>query len=166
MQMKLLIKILAVIASVVLIGCGYKPTSTYIKKSIGELVYVKTIIDLQNPENSIIAKDVLIESIIRQTHATITDSPNNATAQIFIRFKRVEFTSIQKDNDGYDVTFQTKVTLVVKVKKNDKIDIYEIAGMDIYEIEPRSITAQINKQDSIKNASAKAINEFLSKVGL
>jgi len=121
---------------------------------------------LQNPENSIIAKDVLTESIIRQTHATITDSPNNATAQIFIRFKRVEFTSIQKDNDGYDVTFQTKVTLVVKVKKNDKIDIYEIAGMDIYEIEPRSITAQINKQDSIKNASAKAINEFLSKVGL
>ena len=43
------------------LGCGYKPMSYFANKALGDKVYVKLKINLENPEESVRIKDMINE---------------------------------------------------------------------------------------------------------
>jgi hypothetical protein len=149
-----------------IVGCGYRPTSEFVKNRLGSLVYIKSIISLKNPTNSVIVKDALVESIIKKTSAKIVNSASIATSRIYIEFKSVKLTSLQKDEEGYDITFETAVKINIKVTRENKTKSYNLVGHDVFGLEAGGISSDIKKKESIKNASIKAINEFLSRIGI
>lgn len=150
------------IFSLFFIGCGYKPSSTYTKKSINQNVYVGIEVNPKEPTNIPFIKDSMIEAVVSRFHSRVVDK-NSADTVINIELKNVSFTPLTYDSNGYVTAYRAVTTLVFKYgKPNEPQNLFYASGEYDFNIEPNSVISDSNRQDAIKNASAKAIDSFIS----
>lgn len=159
-------RLLVLFFTLLILGCGYKPSSIYAKKALGERIYADIKIDLREPENTILIKDAINEAIVSRFKAKITNSAE-ASSKIFVKLKEIEFNPIQYDKDGYIVRYRTiaklQIDYILQSGKKDKI---EVDGYYDFLIEPDSIISDTKRFEAIKYASLKALDKFVSKVSI
>jgi len=154
--------VLITIFSLLFIGCGYKPSSTYTKKSINQKVYVGIEVNPKEPTNIPFIKDSMIEAVVSRFHSRAV-SKESADTVINIELKSVNFTPLTYDSNGYVTAYRALISLVIKYgKPNESPNLFYASGEYDFNIEPNSVISDTNRQDAIKNASAKAIDSFIS----
>ncbi|NPA74035.1 MAG: hypothetical protein GXO12_04920 [Epsilonproteobacteria bacterium] len=163
-----MVKYFAMILSVFLfLGCGYKPSSYYTKRVIGDKIYAKVLIDINDPENSVLIKDAINEAIVTKFKSSITDDPAKSNSKFIVKFKSKSFEPIAYDKDGYVVSYKAKVSLnITYIDKFGKKQNMDVKGTYDFPIEANSIISDSKRFEAIKFASYKAISEFISKIAI
>jgi len=147
-------------------ACGYKPTSVYTKKVLGEQIFVKVETSLEDPENSVLIRDAVNEAVIYKFNAKIADE-ERASSKLFVKLEQVSFQPIEYDRNGYVIAYKTNVTLLTsyhdgaKVKKSLKTH-----GDYDFNIESNSVISDTKRFNAIKEASQKAIDAFISRISV
>ena len=151
---------------VFLTACGYKPTSVYTKKILGEEIYVKVETSLEDPENSVLIRDAVNEAIIYKFHAKISDK-KEASSKLFVKLEHVNFQPIEYDSNGYVIAYKTNVTLQTSYhdKNNKRISLKTYGDFD-FNIASNSIISDTKRFNAIKEASQKAIDAFISRIAV
>lgn len=148
-------------------GCGYRPSSYYTKKILGDKIYTEVYIDINDPENSVLIKDAINEAVVSRFRSKIVDKIDEANTLFYVKFKSKSFTPIAYDNDGYVVAYKAKVSLeITYVDKAGKKDSFDVSGTYDFPIEANSVISDSKRFEAIKFASYKAISEFISKLSV
>ncbi len=155
------------ISLVVLVtACGYKPTSVYTKKVLGEAIYVKVETSLEDPENSVLIRDAINEAVIYKFHAKIAEK-KESSAKLFVKLEQVNFQPIEYDSNGYVIAYKTNVTLLTSYhdKKNRRKSLKTYGDFD-FNIASNSVISDTKRFNAIKEAAQKAIDAFISRIAV
>jgi hypothetical protein len=160
--------ILSTLAILFFIGCGYKPTSYYTKKSISDKVYVSLAINIANPQNSLFIKDSLNEILISRFKSSLVELPKDATTTIDINLKSITLTTLQYDESGYSSLYKASVS--IGLSYNNKITkrsgSFTLNGEYTFAIDSNSVISNNKQIEAIKIASSNALEELLSKFAI
>ena len=149
-----------------LTACGYKPTSVYTKKVLGEQIYVKVETSLEDPENSVLIRDAVNEAVIYKFHAKIAKE-KDATSKLLVKLEHVNFQPIEYDSNGYVIAYKTNVTLLTSYHdKREKRKSLKTYGDFDFNIASNSVISDTKRFNAIKEASQKAIDAFISRIAV
>lgn len=160
--------LLIFVVSFIFVGCaGYKPSSYYTKKEIGGKVFVNLNINIDNASNSVVIKDAMNEMIVSRFGSTLVDSKDDANTIINLSLGSVGLSAIQYDSQGYVSIYRASVSLNVKYKANGFTKSLTLS--DYYDFAVDSSDASVSdtaKEEAIKIAASKALEEILSKIAI
>lgn len=162
----LLNKFFAIILLLVLSGCGYKPASYYAKELVGGKVFVESAVSLEDPKNSVIVKDTLIEILTSKLHANITTNKNDADLVMNSRLDSVAMSELGYDNKGYIRTYRASVNITINYISTKKSGAMSVGGSYDFSLDDTSTISETKRFEAIKIASQKAMSDFVSKVGV
>lgn len=155
-----------VFVTIFLFGCGYKPTSQLIREEVGDSIYANVEIDLIDPENSVLLQDALNQAVLAKFKTKLV-AKEKATSFIDIKLNSVSFIPIRYNRDGYVIFYRTKVFLHIKfINREQKRKSLLLSGEYDFEMEPNSIISESRRFESIKFASLKALEQFISLVAI
>ena len=148
------------------VSCGYKPTLLYTKNILGDKIYVEVKTSLADPENTVLIRDAVNEAAIKKFRSKIVPQ-KEANSMLFVSLKRVTFLPIQYDKNGYVIAYKTYVTLSTHYKdKQGHQSVINSTGDFDFAIESNSVISDTKRFEAIKNASYKAIDDFISKLSI
>ena len=93
-------------------GCGYKPISAYAQNALGDSIYVKLIVNLPNPENSVEFKDLMNRLVVQRFQSRLA-SEKDADSIIIIEITNVTDTSITQNKEGFTTFYRADRKSVV-----------------------------------------------------
>lgn len=145
-------------------SCGYYPVSYYSKQSLGENVYVQASVSLSDPENSIIAKDALLQAVAVRLHSNLNDK-DNADTIITIDMNDINMYSIADDADGFPRFYRMQVRVKFSyTDKNGNARNYNNVGVYDFSVEGQSTVTDEKRFLAINQASLQAIDKFIAQV--
>jgi hypothetical protein len=144
-------------------GCGYVPSSRYVKKVTGDKVSVQVVISLVDPQNTVLIKDALSNAVIKNFQARLVP-PSEAQTQLVVQLESVSYAPLQYDTNGYIVSYRTTVVLTITMKHDGKSKSYSETGIYDFPIEPNAIISDQLRFTAIKNGASKAITAFVAQV--
>ncbi len=149
-----------------LVGCGYRPSSTYTQKMLGKKIFVDVKISRKDPKNSVLIKDAVNEAVITRLGGKIS-SKKDSNSRLYISIGSVNFLPILYDKDGYVVSYKTVVSLQINYEANSGISKkFSTSGEYDFPIEADSIISDVKRFEAIKYASLDALNEFISRISV
>ncbi len=152
--------------SFIFISCGYKPTMYYSKDILGDKIFVEVQTSLEDPENTVLIRDAINEAVIMKFRSRIV-AKKDARSILSMKLKRVSFLPIQYDKNGYVIAYKTYVDLLTKYRdKNGQGGEILSRGDYDFAIESNSVISDTKRFEAIKNASYKAVDEFISKLSI
>ena len=152
--------LLFALVTLLLVSCGYKPSSQYIKNTFEDNVYVEVVVDRAEPENAPFVKDEMNRLVYTRFKGHIVPK-EQAESQIRIDYKGSTFTPLTYEN-GYVVRYRAnirvKFDMVTKQGKLSKtiVSIFET------DIEPSSLTSSALRTEAIRRGLEKSLDEFLA----
>lgn len=157
---------IAVLTVIFVAGCSYKPATHYAKKEISGNVYVKLIVDLKDPKNSVLIKDAMNDLIIQRLDANIVKNKENADILMELRLNKANFSVLQYDKLGYNKVFKTTVSLNVSYQKANESSkkSFTVNGEDTFSIEDGTVISDTKRYESIKTASDDTLRNVISKL--
>jgi len=159
------IRYLILVFAIILSSCGYKPITEYTKKVFTNKIYVDVDVYLRDPENAVLVKDALNEAVISRFSAKLV-SKENATTKLKVKFRRVVFSPIQYDSNGYAVFYRVKVTLDISYIVNDEKGAQKAVGYYDFPIEPSAVISDSKRFGAIRFGAEKAIDSFISQMAV
>lgn len=152
---------LITMATLLVLGCGYKPSAHGAKEMIGERVFTQVDVSLSDPENAVLIKDAL--NIALQTRLKrIVSKESNADSSIFVHYKKIRFIPLQYDKNGYVVFYQAHITLGFRFVKGDQEEQRNIVGHFEFPIRPSAIISNDLRLKAIEQGSLKALDQFIA----
>jgi len=149
-----------------ILGCGYKPSSFYTKRVLGENIHVEAKISRKDPKNSVLVKDAVNEAVVGRFGAKLSDK-KSADTNLVASIGSVKFTPTVYDQDGYVIAYKASVRLNASFKtEKNVIEKFSTVGEFDFPIEANSVISDTKRFDAIKNASSDAINEIISKISI
>ncbi len=138
----------------------------YSKEILGDKIFVEVQTSLKDPENTVLIRDAMNEAVIMKFRSRIS-LKKDADSIIVMRLKRVSFLPIQYDKNGYVIAYKTFVELLTTYRdKNGKSGKIFSKGDYDFAIESNSVISDTKRFEAIKNASYKAVDEFISKLSI
>ena len=148
-------------------SCGYKPTSIYTKKVLGENIYVDVSISLTDPQNSVLITDAINEAVISKFRANLVRDKNKASSKLYVSLSSVGFTPLRYDKNGYVVSYKANVGLRTRyIDKQGNKRVVSSSGEYDFPIEANSIISDNKRFEAIKFGALKAIDELISKISI
>ena len=168
MKKKLLgrnIPLLAIIAFFMMAGCGYKPSSHYIKNVFDDTVYVDVIVSRAEPENAAYVKDALHRMIITRFGGKVVPKAQ-AESVITASYDRTTFTPIAYDSNGYITRYRANVRVKfdIKTTKSKRNLRRSITGIVEENISASSALSSSLRIEAIRTGMARALDQFLAYV--
>ena len=150
--------------ALLLVSCGYKPSSQVIKNTFADSVYVEVIVDRVEPENAPFIKDEMNRLIYTRFKGRVT-SKEQAESQIYVSYRGTTFEGIAYE-DGYVTRYRARVrvnfNMVTKKGKFSK-NIYAIHEADIH---ASSLVSSSLRTEAIRKGLEKALDEFMAYVSV
>ncbi len=138
----------------------------YSKDILGDKIFVEVQTSLEDPENTVLIRDAINEAVIMKFRSHIVPK-KDATSILSMKLKRVSFLPIQYDKNGYVIAYKTYVDLLTKYRdKNGQSGKILSRGDYDFAIESNSVISDTKRFEAIKNASYKAVDEFISKLSI
>lgn len=148
--------------ALLLVSCGYKPSSHMIKHVFSDNVYVEVMVDRVEPENAAFVKDEMNRLIYTRFKGRVT-SKEQAGSQIRISYRGSSFLPLAYE-DGYvtryRATIRVRFDMVTKDGKLSK----NISSVVESDIQASSLTSSALRTEAIRTGLAKALDEFLAYV--
>lgn len=165
--MKINIPALFIVFSLLISGCGYKPSTSYAKGAIKGKTFVDVILNIQDSTTSIYIKDQINKMVINRFNSTLTNKKELAQSVILINLRSISHTAIETSITGYAKTYRTTVNASVSYK-NEKTKFKTISVSDFhdYSIDENSVLSTAKKNEAVKIASMKAIYSLFSKIAV
>ena len=149
------------------IGCGYKPSSYYARDAISGDVYVDLSVDISNAQNSVYVKDAMIEMIINEFKANVTDDKTKADTFVTVALSSVSHTTMSTDDDGYASSYRTTVHISVTYQKRDQQKrTISVSNYYDYNVDSTSTISDQKKNTAVKIAATKALTDVFSKIAI
>jgi len=147
----------------IFIGCGYKPSSNYQKKIIGNNINAVVDIDVKNPQKTVFLKDALNDAVYTIFGANIDEKSANTTIKLVIISSSLE--PLDYDKNGFPILYRSIVNLRAYVTdKQNKKRVYSVSGTYDFTVSSNSVINDQVKLDSFKKASVNALNKLLSLI--
>ncbi len=149
------------------VSCGYKTSSSYAKKELGEKIFVDLNVNIKDPKNSVLIKDVFHELLVQRLDKTLVYKKDQADTIVYLDYKNVNFSELSYDDSGYVKLYKATVTLNVKYKnKNEEIKSFDVSGRYDFSTNSKGTISDTKRFDAIKKAFAKALDEVISKLAI
>ncbi len=149
----------------VLGGCGYKPIATFAQNALGQGIFVRLIVNLPNPRNSVQFKDMLNRIIVQRFQNTLT-SEAQADSIITIEITRVIDTSISQNQEGF-TTFYRATAYVDYTYDNKKgaVKTFKDTGYYNYAVSLQNpLTTYKNRLYAIAQALNQTLTQFVAQI--
>jgi len=147
--------------ALMLTACGYKPSSHFTPKTIGEKVYTEVIVSLSDPENAVLIKDALGRALYSRLNSLAT-TKEEADSTIRVTYDSIKFHPLQYDNNGYVVYYQANIRLVFELIRDSIVDNRFIVGRYEFPIRPSAIISTDLRLKAIERGSLRALDEFIA----
>ncbi len=144
----------------VFIACGYKPSSVYQEKILGNNIKPIVNIDIKNPRETIFLRDAVNDAIYTILNKKVCYS--NCDTKMVINPTFSSLNVLDYDNNGYPVLYRSKVVLNVDIIKNLKHRKYTVYGIYDFKIESQGVLNDEAKLNAYKNASINALNKLFA----
>lgn len=151
------------VISLLVVGCGYKPSSKYSREVVGEKISTSIIISAQDPENTVIIKDAVDAAIVEIFHASLT-SKDYSDTHLTISISPPRYAPIQYNADGYIIGYRATITLGIVRRTGTTTKTYKTSGTYDFSIAPNAVVTDQDRFDAIKFSAIKAIASFVAKV--
>jgi len=146
-----------------LLGCGYKPSSYYQNKILGENIQVKVEIDPKNPRETIFLTDAVNDAVYTVFNKNLCFQNCDTILEVNPNSSSIE--ALDFDENGYPILYRSKVVLKVKlIDKYKKTRTYTVEGRYDFSVAPQSILTDQIKLDAYKKASINALNILFAKI--
>ena len=148
--------------ALLLVSCGYKPSSHVIKNVFADTVYVEVIVDRVEPENAPFVKDELNRMVYTRFKGRVVPKAQ-AESQIRISYRGSTFTPLAYE-DGYVTRYRANIRVRFDmVTKQGRItkQIYTVHEADI---QASSLYSSALRTEAIRKGLDKALDEFLAYV--
>ena len=167
MKKKLLgrnIPLLVIIALFIFGGCGYKPSSHYIKNVFDDTVYVDVIVSHVEPENAVYVKDALHRMVIARFGGKVVPRAQ-AESVIIASYNGTSFTPISYDSNGYITRYRADVRVKFDIKTTKRGSFRRsITGTVEENISASSTLSSSLRIEAIRTGMARALDQFLAYV--
>jgi len=154
-------KKLLIILTILLSGCGYRPSSHFTPKTIGQKVYTEVDISLSDPQNAILLKDALHKALYSRFKSRVS-TKKDANSMIKVTYQSLKFIPLQYDRNGYVVYYQAHISLRFQFIKGDKKEERVIVGRYEFPIRPSAIISTSLRFQAIERGSMKALDKFIA----
>ena len=144
-------------------GCGYKPTSHYIKPVVEESVSTQIVISMKDPDNTVLLKDALNEAVVNRFRTKLTDE-KHAKTHLLIALRDTKFDPVRYDRHGYIIAYRAIVWLDIDRMTGETKKRYHVRGTYQFTIEPNAIITDIIRYDAIRYGAQKALDSFVAQV--
>lgn len=143
------------------LSCGYRPSSHYSSREIGEKVYTEVEVSLSDPENSVQVKDALNRALYTRLKSQATRK-EDAESTIKVSYQSIHFTPLQYNRNGYVVYYQSNITLKFMFDNGEDKEERLVVGRYAFPIRPSSIISNDLRFKAIEKGSLKALDGFIS----
>ncbi len=150
-----------IVVTLLLTSCGYKPSSHYTKKIVGEKVYTEVEVSLSDPENAVLIKDALNRALYSRLKSKATRK-KNADSSIYVAYDNIHFIPLQYNKNGYVVYYQARITLGFTFVKGEVKEKRQIVGRYEFPIRPSAIISNDLRFKAIEQGSIKALDQFIA----
>lgn len=151
-----------VLIALLLVSCGYKPSSHIIQHIFADSVYVEVIVDRAEPENAPVVKDEMNRMVYTRFKGRVT-TKKEAENQIIISYAGSTFLPLSY-KDGYVTrylaTVRVRFDMVTKEGKLTKT----ISNVVESDIEAGAFNLSALRTEAIRKGLAKSLDEFLAYV--
>jgi len=144
-------------------GCGYRPSSKYSRKVVGDKISTNVIISAQDPENTVLIKDAVDRAIIEVFRASLVDKKHSKTHLIF-SISEPRYTPIQFNADGFVIAYRATITLHIIRQTDALIKKYKATGTYDFTIAPNAVITDQERFNAIQYSTQKAIASFIAQV--
>ncbi|WP_459886405.1 hypothetical protein [Caminibacter profundus] len=145
------------------VGCGYKPSSVYQDKILGDNIKPIVEIDVESPRETIFLKDAINDAIYTILGKNVC--VDNCNTKMIINANSSSFTPLDYDENGFPILYRSTVVLKVKViDKNKKTFSYIVDGSYDFKVSTDSVITDQVKLDAFKKASINALNKLFAKI--
>jgi len=151
------------VLSLLVVGCGYKPSSKYSREVVGEKISTSIVISAQDPENTVIIKDAVDAAVIEVFHASLTTKDYSDT-HLTISISPPRYAPIQYNADGYIIGYRATIRLGIVRETSGEKKNYTTTGTYDFSIAPNAVVTDQDRFDAIKYSSVKAIASFVAKI--
>ena len=160
--MKKKLYLLFTLITLLLVSCGYKPSSHAIKNVFTDSVYVEVVVDRAEPENAPFIKDKLNRMVYTRFKGRVVPKAQ-AQSQLRVSYTGSTFTPLSYE-DGYVTRYRVNVKvrfdMVTKKGKLSK-NINTVYESDI---QASSLYSSALRTEAIRKGLEKALDEFLAYV--
>ncbi|WP_104683198.1 LPS assembly lipoprotein LptE [Helicobacter felis] len=146
-------------------ACGYKPIATFAENALGQGIFVRLVVNLPNPRNSVQFKDMLNRIIVQRFQNTLT-SEEKADSIITIEITRVIDTSISQNQEGF-TTFYRATAYVDYTYDNKKgvVKKFSDSGYYNYAVSLQNpLTTYNNRLYAISQALTQTLTQFVVQI--
>lgn len=147
-------------------ACGYKPTSTYAKKEIYGNVYVDLSVNIEDPKNSVLIKDSMVELLVHRLGSKLVDKKELADTLVVVKLNSVSLGTLQYDDLGYIKLYKATANINVDYKNKDYKNNFNVSGSYDFSIEDGGTISDAKRFEAVKAASNKALDEVISKIAI
>jgi Lipopolysaccharide-assembly len=159
--------LLSLVIALTLTGCGYKPSSYYAKKTIGDSVYAFVEALGSDPENAVYIKDAVNEAVITKFRSKLAPI-QDAQTKMHIKISSIVLNPVQYDKNGYITLYRMTVALSTTITKSDgqKFNNMTSNGSYDFAVEPNTTLSDEKRFNAIKQSAAKAIDMLISQISV
>ena len=144
-------------------GCGYRPTSHYIKPVVLESVSTHIVISMRDPDNTVLLKDALNEAVVNRFRTQLTDRAHSKT-HLTIALRDTKFIPIRYDTNGYIIAYRAMIMLDIDRETEGETRRYQTKGSYQFTIEPNAIISDYVRFEAIRYGSEKALDSFVAMI--
>ena len=158
------IPLLAIIAFFIMSGCGYKPSSQYIKNVFDDTIYVDVLVSPAEPENAAYVSDALRHMVIARFGGKVVPKAQ-AESVITASYDGTSFRPIGYDSNGYITRYRAKIRMRFELdRKKGKGFKRRISSYVEENINASSTLSSSLRIEAIRTGMAKALDQFLAYV--
>ncbi len=154
---------LFILLVLLLTSCGYKPSSHFTPKTIGEKVYTEVVVSLSDPENAVLIKDALGRALYSRLKSVAT-TKEEADSTIRVSYDSIRFTPLQYDKNGYVVYYQSNIRLKFELIRGENREERFIVGRYEFPIRPSAIISNDLRLKAIERGSIRALDQFIAYI--
>ncbi|MDQ7046312.1 MAG: LPS assembly lipoprotein LptE [Sulfurovum sp.] len=162
MKQRIMYTALFTIMALLLVSCGYKPSSHLVKHVFSENIYVEVLVDRAEPENASFVKDEINRLIYTRFKGRVT-SKEKAQSQIRISYAGSSFLPLAYEN-GYVTRYRANIRVHFNMLTKEGKFKKTISSMVEADIQASSLTSSALRTEAIRKGLAKALDEFLAYV--
>jgi hypothetical protein len=140
-----------------LIGCGYKPSTTYTHNILKDKIKIDFQISPKDPKETLFLKDALRDSVYTIFNSDL--AYENPDSVMHVKLISFSLNPIDYDKNGFPILYRSKVNLKITIKKT-----YNVTGTYDFSVSANSIINEQLKLEAFKKASINALNNLLNQL--
>lgn len=151
-----------------IVGCGYKPVSYYVKKTSGDKVYVDVKTSPSEPENTVKMRDQIRMALMTKFGSRLVDDKNTSNTILEVAIVQMNSSVLQINNQGYAIVYRMSVILRTQATFKDANITRVIAssGSQDFPVDPMVGISSSAQTEAISSAAGKAVDNLISQLAI